>query len=143
MMIDFLMDILGGIVSGARGQAARTKPSWTLLLAGLCVFTASAVLIVLAFQLTGMLSSDQWCNTALGADAGVRSTNLDAARACVELLTIQLKAIALNSVIAIGVLALCLLALVVIVIAEGRLRISAGTDGAAADIGLSRADTDG
>lgn len=101
-----------------------------------CVAVTSAFVMAMIYWLVTLLSDRAWCFTALGAGKG---TGVDAFTACVGLLTIQIKALATNSVILVGVIALCLLALMVIVVAQGRLSLKAGKDGIETEIGKSDA----
>lgn len=97
-----------------------------------CVALTSTFVCFMIWWLTGLLADRSWCFTALGAGKG---TGTDAFTACVGLLTIQIKALAENSVIFVGVIALCLLVLIVVVVAEGKLTFKASKDGIDADIG--------
>lgn len=87
----------------------------------LCVAATSAFLAYLALKLIGTLSSPSWCSTALQAEKITAKETFVGLTACVDLLKIQLSALALNSQIVIGTFALCLGVLVVIVIAGARL----------------------
>lgn len=87
----------------------------------LCVAATSAFLGYLALKLIGVLSSPTWCSTALQAERITAKDSFVGLTACVDLLKIQLTALALNSQIVIGTFALCLGVLVVIVIAGARL----------------------
>jgi hypothetical protein len=99
----------------------------------LCVAATSLFLAYMADRLITTLSSPDWCSKALTAER--ISTEKDGGfTSCVDLLTIQLKALAINSHIGFGVFALCLLVLIVIVIAGGKLNFSASKDGVSAGI---------
>lgn len=87
----------------------------------LCVASTSAFLAYLALKLIGTLSSPSWCSTALQAERITAKETFVGLTACVDLLKIQLNALALNSQIVIGTFAMCLGVLVVIVIAGARL----------------------
>ena len=87
----------------------------------LCVAVSSAFLAYLALKLIGTLSSPTWCGAALQAERITAKDSFVGLTACVDLLKIQLNALALNSQIVIGTFALCLGVLVVIVIAGARL----------------------
>jgi hypothetical protein len=97
----------------------RTHPIRAFAL--LCVAATSAFLGYLAIRLIDTLSSPTWCSTALQAERITAKDSFVGLTACVELLKIQLTALALNSQIVIGTFALCLGVLVVIVIAGARL----------------------
>lgn len=87
----------------------------------LCVAATSAFLAYLALRLIEVLSSPTWCSTALQAERITAKDSFVGLTACVELLKIQLTALALNSQIVIATFAMCLAVLVVIVIAGARL----------------------
>ena len=86
----------------------------------LCVAVTSAFLGFMAWRLVETLSSPEWCSKALQAER-ISTEKAGGLTSCVDLLTIQLKALAVNSHIVLGVFALCLLVLIVIVIAGGKL----------------------
>lgn len=86
----------------------------------LCVAATSGFLAYLALKLIGVLSSPTWCSTALQAEKIAPGETFVGLTACVDLLKIQLTALALNSQIVISTFALCLGVLVVIVIAGAR-----------------------
>jgi hypothetical protein len=94
----------------------------------LCVAVTSAFVMFMSYRLIQILSGPEWCGKALQAER-ISSQNFGGLTACVELLKIQLKALATNSFIFGGVIALCLLTLIVIVIAGGRLQFSASKTG--------------
>lgn len=101
-----------------------------------CVAVTSAFLIWLSMHLIEILAARDWCLRAIGADrASTSAGNIDALTACVGLLTLQVRALAIDSHIAIGTLALCLAVLVVVVIANARVQLKAGPDGVDGTIG--------
>lgn len=120
----------------------------------LCVAATSAFLGYLALKLIGVLSSPSWCGSALQAERITAKDSFVGLTACVDLLKIQLNALALNSQIVIGTFALCLGVLVVIVIAGARVaaelpggsKVDISTDPAAkaadevADAAVNKAD---
>src|SRR4051812_7165765 len=86
----------------------------------ICVAVTSAYVMFMSHQLLQTLSGPGWCRTALGAEKASSSDGtIKGLDACVGLLTIQLKSLAINSYIFGSVTALCLLTLIVIVIAGG------------------------
>lgn len=103
----------------------------------LCVAATSVFLGYLALKLIDTLSSPNWCSTALQAERITARDTFVGLTACVDLLTIQLKALATNSQIVIGTFALCLGVLVVIVIAGARI---AGKLPDGSEVDLSRQD---
>lgn len=86
-----------------------------------CVAATSAFLAYLAISLIETLASPAWCSKALQAERITAKDTFVGLTACVDLLKIQLRALATNSHIVIGTFALCLGVLVVIVIAGARL----------------------
>lgn len=100
-------------------ESLRTHPIRAFAL--LCVAVTSGFLAYLALRLIGTLSSPSWCSTALQAERITAKETFVGLTACVDLLKIQLSALALNSQIVIGTFALCLGVLVVIVIAGARI----------------------
>jgi hypothetical protein len=114
----------------------RTHPIRAFAL--LCVACTSAFLGVMAWKLVDVLSSPNWCSTALQAER-ISNQNFGGLTACTELLKIQLKALAINSHVVLSVFALCLLVLIVIVIAGGRLNFSASKEGVSANMGAEEA----
>ncbi len=129
---------LAGLVKVARSTArkeGRTKANPVNVFALVCVAVIAIVAIVAIGYLLWLLSSPTWCDAALGADRAVRGNNMDAARACVGLLTEQLQALAINSFIFAGGLILCLVVLIVIVVAKGEMSLSANRSGATVNIG--------
>jgi hypothetical protein len=95
----------------------------------LCVAVIAAYIMWMGWRLSNILSSPDWCGKALQAERITPGNTFVGLTACVDLLKIQLKAIAVDSHVFAGVVALCLLALIVIVIAGGRLQFSASKTG--------------
>lgn len=104
---------------------------WLHIFGLLCVAVTSAYLIYLSSRLVDILAARDWCAQAIGADKATNGLpgGVDALTACVGLLTLQVKALAMDSHIAIGTLALCLAVLVVVVIANARIEGKAGPEG--------------
>lgn len=93
-----------------------------------CVAVTSAFVMYMSYLLMQILSSPEWCGKALQAEK-ISSQNFGGLTACIDLLKIQLLALARNSYIFGGVVALCLLTLNVIVIAGGRLTLAVSKTG--------------
>lgn len=108
--------------------------NWLTFIAIICVAVTSGVIIWLSFTLTEILAAPDWCARAINAEklATVRATS--AIEGCMDLLMLQVKALAMNSHIYAGTLALALLVLVVVVIAKARLDLQVAKDGAKAAI---------
>lgn len=100
-----------------------------------CVAVISAYIMWMGWRLSGILASPGWCNRALTADKIDADSKFDALQACIGLLTIQVKSVATVTFIYAAVIALCLLTLIVIVIAGGKLSLSASRSGVNANIG--------
>lgn len=100
----------------------------------LCVACIAVYIGWMGYRLNETLSSPGWCSKALQAEK-ISAQNFGGLTACVELLTIQLKSLAMNSHILFGVMAGCLLVLIVIVIAGGKVSFNVSRTGAAANIG--------
>lgn len=101
----------------------------------LCVAVIATFIMAMRYRQLEVLASPDWCNRALKAEQLAESSRFDAAMACVGLQTIQIRSIATNSLVDGGTLALCLLVLIVIVIAGGKLSLSASKTGVNANIG--------
>jgi membrane protein required for beta-lactamase induction len=99
----------------------------------LCVAATSLFLAFMANKLIATLSSPDWCSKALQAER-ISTERGGGLTSCVDLLTIQLKSLAINSHIVLGVFALCLLVLIVIVIAGGKLSFAASKSGVSANM---------
>ena len=100
----------------------------------LTVAVISLYIMWIGWTLIDILSSPDWCSKALQAER-ISAQNFGGLTACNNLLEIQLRSLATNSHILFGVVALCLLTLIVIVIAGGRLSLSASKTGVNANIG--------
>ncbi len=88
------------------------------------VAVISAYIMWIGWQLITILSSPDWCSKALQAER-ISAQNFGGLTACNKLLEIQLRSL----------VALCLLCLIVIVIAGGKLSLSASKTGVNANIG--------
>jgi hypothetical protein len=87
----------------------------------ICVAVNSIYLMLLGLKLNAVLSGPGWCATAFGAGKVAGTAPVTGLDACVGLLTIQLRALAMAFQIVLGTEALCLAVLVIIVVAEARL----------------------
>lgn len=87
----------------------------------LCVAATSVFFGYLALELINILKSPDWCGKALQAERITAGATFVGLTACVDLLKMQLGALAQTLIIVIGTFALCLGVLVVIVIAGARL----------------------
>lgn len=104
----------------------------------LTVAVIAAYIMWMGYRLNEVLAGPGWCRTALGAEkSSATDGTVKGLDACVSLLTIQLRSLAVNSHILFGVVAMCLLTLIVIVIAGGKFKGSAGPTGATVDIGAN------
>jgi hypothetical protein len=116
-------------------QAMKEHP--VRFFALLCVAATSLFLMLTANRLIDVLASPDWCSKALQAER-ISSEKAGGLTSCVDLLTIQVKSLAVNSHIVLGVFAMCLLVLIVIVIAGGKLSFAASKDGLSANVGRER-----
>lgn len=106
------------------------------MIAVIIVAVIAAYVMWMGWKLNEVLSGPTWCRTALGAEkASATDGVIKGLDACVGLLKLQLNSLATNSHILFGTVALCLLVLIVIVIAGGRLNVSASKTGVTANIG--------
>jgi hypothetical protein len=106
-----------------------------LAMALICVAVTSGFVMIVGWRLITILAAPDWCARALGAGGLTgKGQTITGLNACVDLLKVQLRSLALNSHIVLGVLALCLAVLVVIVLAEGRLTFRAGKEGVEGNI---------
>ncbi len=101
----------------------------------LCVAAIAAYIMWMGYRVNETLSGPGWCGKAIGADRADQDSKLDVAASCVGLLTIQLRSVSTTSLIYAGSLCLCLVALIVIVIAGGKLSLSASKAGVNANMG--------
>lgn len=120
--------MIRGLFSFVKNQPVRA-------FALLCVAVTTAYVMYMGVRHTDILSGPGWCNRTLQADKMAAASNFDALQSCIGLLSIQLKAIALDSHIYAGVVALCLLALMVIVVAGGHLSFAASKEGLSGNLG--------
>jgi len=86
----------------------------------LCVAGTSIFLGYMTLRMAGVLESSGWCAKAIQAEKISPGDTYVGLTTCVELLTIQLGAIALGFHIAVGSFALTLLFLIVVVVAGAR-----------------------
>lgn len=100
----------------------------------ICVAVTTAYIMVMGIKLTNILASPGWCGKALQAEK-ISSQNFGGLTACVDLLKIQLNALARANLVYAGVIALCLLVLIVIVIAGGKVYFKASESGVEGNIG--------
>lgn len=100
-----------------------------------CVAVTSFYIMYMGSRLTEILASPGWCGKALQAEK-ISSQNFGGLTACVDLLKIQLNALARGFLVYAGVIGLCLLVLVVIVIAGAKLELKASEGGV--DMNMSR-----
>lgn len=88
----------------------------------------------MGWRLSNILASPDWCSKALQAERITPGQTFVGLTACVDLLKIQLKAIATDSHIFAGVVAMCLMTLIIIVIAGARAQFSFSKTGVTADM---------
>jgi hypothetical protein len=114
------------------------------LFAVFCVACTAAFLGYMAYQLLQVLTSADWCGKAIQADKITPGQTYLGLTTCVDLLKIQLQAVATGFHISLGAYALTLVVLIVVVVAgakasgklPGGIEFDVGKDGpiaAAAD----------
>lgn len=86
----------------------------------LCVAGAAIFLGYMTLRISGVLESSNWCAKAIQAERISPGSTYVGLVTCVELLKIQLSAMALGFHIAVGSFALTLLFLIVVVVAGAR-----------------------
>ena len=101
----------------------------------ICVTATSIFFGYLAYRLIDILGSPDWCGRALQAERITAGNTFVGLTACVDLLKMQLGALARTLLIVVGTFALCLGVLVVIVLAGARL---AGKIADIVDVNVSR-----
>jgi hypothetical protein len=106
--------------------------------AAVCVALTSLYVMYIGWRLIEILASPTWCAQALGAERYSKDETIKGLEACMDLMRVQLNALALDSHISQGVIALCLLTLIVIVIAGAKLDLHVNKSGLGAN--LSRSD---
>lgn len=91
------------------------------LFALVCVAGTSVFLMYLILRLVEIIAGPDWCSRALQAEKITQRDTFVGLTACVDILKLQVAALAQALTISVGTLALCLGVLVVIVIAGARL----------------------
>lgn len=94
----------------------------------LCVAATAAFLGWMTQQMVDVLESPNWCGRAIQAER-IAAENFKGLEGCVELLTIQLSAMATGFHISVGSFALTLIVLIVIVVAGARASGKFGASG--------------
>lgn len=90
------------------------------LFAVFCVACTAAFLGFMAHRLLTVLESSQWCGKAIQAEKISPGSTYVGLTTCVDLLKIQLQAVATGFHIALGAYALTLIVLIVVVVAGAR-----------------------
>jgi hypothetical protein len=87
-----------------------------------------------------VMASGQWCSAVIGTELATGEAGEVATTAnCIALMHDQLTALSIYGYIGMGTLALCVAVLVIIVVAGGRVDISASKSGIDVDIGKRKA----
>lgn len=107
----------------------RTQVKAVLIFALWCVGVTSFFIMGMRIWDQILLGHTDWCSRALGAAKYATGRPADAVKQCFELQQLQIRTISDGSLIDSITIALCLLVLIVIVVAGGRLSLSAGKDG--------------
>lgn len=107
----------------------------------LCVAATAAFLGYMTLRMSTVLESPGWCGKAIQAEKITGGETYVGLTTCVELLKIQLEAMATGFHISVGSFALTLLVLVIIVVAGAKANFKLGRDGIEGDV--SRQDAAG
>lgn len=105
----------------------------------LVVAVISAYIMFIGWTLINILKGPDWCARALGAEKASPGQTIKGLEACIDLMRIQLQALATDSHISQGIIGACLLTLTVIVIAGGKLQGSVSKEGGSINIGANEA----
>lgn len=100
-----------------------------------CVAVTSIFIMYMSAWLVDILSAPDWCARAINAEKLANSRATSGIELCKDLLLKQVGSLATVAIIYAGVIALCLLVLNVIVVAGGRLSLSASKTGVNANMG--------
>lgn len=95
----------------------------------LSVAVTAAFLGYMTLRMSNVLESPSWCSTAIQAEKVSPGSTYVGLTTCVELLKIQLEAMATGFHISVGSFALTLIVLIVVVIAGAKANFKAGKDG--------------
>lgn len=99
-----------------------------------CVAATATFLGYMTSRMADVLESPKWCSTAIDAERISPGSTYVGLTTCVDLLKIQLQAMATGFHISVGSYALTLLVLIVVVIAGARASAKIGPDGLDFDV---------
>lgn len=105
-----------------------------------CVVCTAAFLGFMSHRLLTVLESSDWCGKAIQAEKISPGSTYVGLTTCVDLLKIQLQAVATGFHISLGAYALTLIVLIVVVVAGARASGKVGTQGV--EFNVSRDDDD-
>jgi hypothetical protein len=105
------------------------------LFAVLCVAATGVYLAYMTNRMAGVLESSGWCAKAIQAEKISPGSSYVGLTTCVELLKVQLQAIATGFHISVGSFALTLIVLIVVVIAGAHATFKAGSSGIEGSVG--------
>jgi hypothetical protein len=100
-----------------------------------CVAATGVYLAYMTNRMAGVLESSGWCAKAIQAERISPGSTYVGLTTCVELLKIQLQAIATGFHISVGSFALTLIVLIVVVVAGAHATFKAGSDGIEGSVG--------
>jgi hypothetical protein len=109
------------------------------LFAVLCVACTAAFLGYMTNRMATVLESAKWCSTAINAEKITAGETFVGLTTCVDLLKIQLQAMATGFHIAVGAFAFSLIVLIVIVVAGARASGKIGSGGVEFDVDKQKA----
>lgn len=110
------------------------------LFAVLCVACTAAFLGFMALRLIAVLESFEWCGKAIQAEKISPGSTYVGLTTCVDLLKIQLQAVAMGFHISLGSFAFSLIVLIVVVVAGARASAKANTTGFEFNVGKHEAE---
>lgn len=116
---------------------ARNPISFVAVLSVACT---AGFLGYMTHRMADVLESPSWCSTAIQAEKVSPGSTYVGLTTCVELLKIQLEAMATGFHISVGSFALTLIFLIVVVIAGARASFKLSKDGISGDISRDAAD---
>lgn len=100
-----------------------------------CVAATGVYLAYMTDRMASVLESSGWCAKAIQAERISPGTTYVGLTTCVDMLKIQLQAIATGFHISVGSFALTLIVLIVVVIAGAHATFKAGSDGIEGSVG--------
>ena len=92
-----LQDVIDNVRRDAASKAVKPRINKTNVFAIICVAVTTVFVIGMSIWSSNILASASWCRAVIDAHKAAPGTNLDAGNACVAVLLVQLRALAINS----------------------------------------------